>query len=233
MLVEYSSVPDVRLVSHLGNDFDVVAAARVSTGVGTGEGEVGEGQGLINYLMKHRHGTPFEHNQLRFFVDAPIFVWREWHRHRIGVSYNEESGRYKVLRPKFYIPNPDRPAFQVENWVPSRPKFDVGDLGNVVETMKKAYQVSYEAYLTLLEARIDPGLARDVLPVGIYSRCWVTFNLRSAFHFLSLRRFDPTAKFISYPLWEIQQCAVAVESEIARLFPLCYQAFVANGRVAP
>jgi thymidylate synthase (FAD) len=100
----------VRLVQKMGGDHMVVAAAKVSTSgdeaMAYAEPEHGQAAGLINYLMAHRHGTPFEHAAMTFFVHAPIFVWREWHRHRIGFSYNEESARYKQLKPVFWVPPP-------------------------------------------------------------------------------------------------------------------------------
>src|SRR4051794_40956436 len=112
--IELRSDITVRLISSSGGDHSIVAAARVST---SGEdalqyadpARAEESAGLIRYLMKHRHGTPFEHSSLTFFVHAPILVWREWHRHRIGFSYNEESGRYKTLDPVFYLPERERP----------------------------------------------------------------------------------------------------------------------------
>lgn len=118
----------VRLIEKMGGDHSVVAAAKVSV---CGEdalkfsdpASAETNAALINYLVKMRHGTPFEHSAVTFFVHAPIFVWREWHRHRIGFSYNEESGRYKQLDPVFYIPGPDRPMMKVEGWKPGRPKF--------------------------------------------------------------------------------------------------------------
>src|SRR5437868_3108295 len=111
----------------MGSDAILAAAAWVSTSAEEGLHRAAEKPddvvGVINYLIKHRHGTPFEHSALTVFVDAPIFVWREWHRHRVGFSYNEESGRYKQLRPKFYLPDRQRPMMKVDGWKPGRPKF--------------------------------------------------------------------------------------------------------------
>lgn len=249
----------VNLVQHMGSDAMVVAAAQVSTKGQEAEKYATEEAkyGLINYLMKHRHGTPFEHGAMTFFVHAPIFVWREWHRHRIGFSYNEESGRYKVLEPVFYIPPDDRPLFKVDDWKPGRPKFltieeydDIADpdmiglkgidydggndkLEQLKQNLMTSYESAYKAYLDNLELGIDPGLARDCLPTGIYSSCWVTANPRSIMAFLSLRTHDPEAKFVSYPLYEIEQAARQVEAIFSELWPLTYKAFCENGRVAP
>lgn len=236
----FTSEITVDLVQQMGGDHMVVHAARVSTKGGIcreGAGESSEQFGLINYLMKHRHGTPFEHGAITLFVHAPIFVWREWHRHRIGFSYNEESGRYKQLEPVFYLPPRDRPMVKVEGWKPGRPKFLHCDSDEVYAelcaNLKESYRLAYEIYEQNLALGIDPGLARDCLPVGIYSACWVTCNPRSLMAFLSLRTHEPTARAVSYPLHEIEVAARKVEQHFAERWPLTYRAFVENGRVAP
>jgi len=231
----------VRLVQKMGGDHMVVAAARVST---SGEDALAcaslpadEQAGLISYLMKHRHGTPFEHSAITFFVHAPIFVWREWHRHRIGHSFNEESARYKTLDPVFYLPDPDRPMMKVDGWRPGRPKFlpcaDDATHDALCTNLRDSYELAYTNYLKNLALGIDPGLARDCLPVGIYSSCWVTVNPRSVMAFLSLRRHVPEAKYVSYPLYEIDVAAWCVEVMFADNWPITYRAFVEHGRVAP
>lgn len=237
----FKSDIDVKLIQKMGGDHMVVAAARVST-----EGEAAqqyadpehsqENAGLINYLMKHRHGTPFEHAAMTFYVHAPIFVWREWHRHRIGFSYNEESARYKTLEPVFYVPGQDRPMMKVEGWKPGRPKFLPCDMKvylSVVDNLMESYELAYRNYLKNLDLGIDPGLARDCLPVGIYSGCWVTCNPRSLMAFLSLRTHEPDASAVSYPLHEIELAARACESMLAEGWPITHHAFCQNGRVAP
>lgn len=242
MTITLKSDIDVSLVQHVGGDHMIVAAAKVSTN-GTDAAALAEeanaegNAGLINYLIKHRHGSPFEHGLMTFFVHAPIFVWREWQRHRIAWSYNEESGRYKQLEPVFYIPKRDRPMMKVDGWKPGRPKFtrceDDAVYEKLVDNLTLSYEVGYRRYLNNLALGIDPGLARDCLPVGIYSGCWVTCNPRSMMAFLSLRTHEPEATFVSYPLWEIDVAARKLEEEFARLYPLTHQAFIANGRVAP
>lgn len=242
----------VRPIQSMGGDHMVVAAAKVSTDGGAAfelsHPENDETNfGLINYLMKHRHGTPFEHSAMTFFVHAPIFVWREWHRHRIGFSYNEESARYKTLDPVFYIPERARPMFKVDDWKPGRPKFmtikeydeSSGESDGMVKyaellsNLKYSYMIGYDCYEKNLALGIDPGLARDCLPVGIYSSCWVTCNPRSLMAFLSLRTHNPDAAFVSYPLYEIEVAAEAVEQILKEGWPLTHEAFVANGRVGP
>lgn len=240
--MKFKSTVDVTQVQSMGGDHMVVAAAKVAT---TGTDAMAfasvasdDNFGLINYLMKHRHGTPFEHGAVTFFVHAPIFVWREWHRHRIGFSYNEESGRYKQLEPCFYLPDRERPMMKVDGWKPGRPKFlrceDDRVYLELRQNLRESYQHSYRAYEANLALNVDPGLARDCLPVGIYSGCWVTCNPRSLMAFLSLRTCEPeAAKFVSYPLWEIELAARACEKMFAEAYPLTYRAWQENGRVAP
>lgn len=241
MQIELKSDVDVRLIDKMGGDARIASAAWVATSAEDGlrrvEESPGDVPGVINYLIKHRHGTPFEHSTLQFFVRAPIFVWREWHRHRIGFSYNEESARYKTLDPVFYVPDRERPMMKVDGWKPGRPKFtrceDDQLFATVAADMEAGYRVEYDRYLRQLDRRIDPGLARDCLPVGIYSSCWVTCNPRSLMAFLSLRVHDESATFVSYPLWEIELAARACERVFAEGWPLTHAAFINNGRVAP
>lgn len=238
--------PEVKRIQSMGGDSMVVAAALVSTN-GTQAHELSfagkycspeKQYGLINYLMKHRHGTPFEHSGITFFVHTPIFVWREWMRHRIGFSYNEESGRYKQLEPIFYIPPRGRPMMKpAEDWKPGRPKFlpctDDALYHNFVHRKIKQYESAYQSYEQSLKEGFDPGLARIDLPVGIFSGCYVTCNPRSCMAFLSLRTHDESAKFVSYPLYEIEVAARLVEDIFSQGWPLTYKAFCENGRVGP
>lgn len=249
--IQFKSSVDVQIVQSMGGDHMAVAAAKVCTSGcaatayadGTALNEKGEpwtdkdSAGLIGYLMKHRHGTPFEHSAMTFYVHAPIFVWREWHRHRIGFSYNEESGRYKQLEPVFYLPDRERPMMKVEGWKPGRPKFlrcdDDCNYEGFISRTANAYRVAYEVYEESLACGFDPGLARDCLPVGIYSGCWVTCNPRSLMAFLSLRTHDPEAAAVSYPLHEIELAARACEAMFAKGWPITYAAFCQHGRVSP
>lgn len=235
------STVDVRRIQAMGGDHMVIAAAKVSTDGAAAEAlasmPADEKYGLIKYLMTFRHGTPFEHSALTMFVHAPIFVWREWHRHRIGFSYNEESARYKQLEPVFYVPARDRPMMKVDGWKPGRPRFafceDDTVYDKLVNNLKNSYAVAYQAYEENLALGIDPGLARDCLPVGTYSSCWVTCNPRSLMAFLSLRTHNADAKFVSYPLHEIELAAATAEQILAEGWPHTYKAFVDCGRVGP
>jgi thymidylate synthase (FAD) len=239
-MITFKQTIDVSLIQSVGNDSMICAAAKVSTSGEEARNLVDKEAnfGLINYLMKYRHGTPFEHGCMTFFVKAPIFVWREWHRHRIGFSYSEESGRYKELEPVFYMPPRERPMFKVDGWKPGRPKFT--EISSVKEdesydvlcrNLASSYELAYKSYIDNLALGVDPGLARDCLPVGIFSSCWVTCNPRSMMSFLSLRTHRMDAKFVSYPLYEIEVAADKLEKIFSELYPLAYRAFCENGRV--
>jgi thymidylate synthase (FAD) len=240
--MQFKSDIDVSVIQSMGGDHMVVAAAKVSvSGVAAATfadpALASDNTGLIDYLMRHRHGTPFEHSAVTFFVRAPVFVWREWHRHRIGFSYNEESGRYKQLEPVFYLPDRERPMMKVDGWKPGRPKFtrceDQRTYEALCHNLRASYAFAYTAYEKNLALGVDPGLARDCLPVGIYSGCWVTCNPRSLMAFLSLRVHEPDAKFVSYPLWEIDLAARACEQALESGWPLTHEAFTRHGRVSP
>ncbi|MEU4578547.1 FAD-dependent thymidylate synthase [Nonomuraea sp. ATR24] len=228
----------VELVKHSASDTDVLWAARVST---AGEQSLAElekdperSKGLINYLMRDRHGSPFEHNSMTFFVSAPIFVFREFQRHRVGWSYNEESGRYRELQPSFYVPGEDRKL--VQEGKPGRYVFVDGTAEQhklVTQRMEESYRQSYAAYEEMLEAGIAREVARAVLPVGLFSTMYATCNARSLMHFLSLRTQHEQARVKSFPQREIEMVAERMEAVWAELMPLTHAAFVANGRVAP
>jgi len=234
--LEFKSEPEVDLIDYMGGDRSIVLAARVSV-VGLDDADADyddeEYAGLINYLMAHRHGTPFEHNSLTLRVSAPIFVFREWHRHRVQ-SFNEQSGRYSQLEPVFHVPARDRPLVNVGT--SARPRMALGTQEQYeaqVSRMMRAYELAYEAYLQALDEGVAKEVAREVLPVAIYSSMYVTANLRAWFSFLSLRVYDGDAAYVSYPQYEIEQAARKIEVILEELFPLAYGAFIRNRRVAP
>jgi thymidylate synthase (FAD) len=190
-------------------------------------------KGLINYLMRDRHGSPFEHNSMTFYVQAPIFVFREFQRHRIA-SYNEESGRYKELDPVFYVPAPERNLNQVGK--PGAYDFLPGTAEQVAlvqQESRKASTESYESYQRMLEAGVAREVARIVLPLNIYSSMYVTMNSRALMNFLSLRTKREGTHFPSYPQREIEMCAEKMEDFWKALMPYTYEAFNQHGRVAP
>jgi thymidylate synthase (FAD) len=226
----------VVLMQSMGTDAAIVAAAKVSTqGAASAESFDKEaGAGLINFLMKNRHGTPFEHNAMTFLISAPIFVFREFHRHRIGWSYNEESGRYKQLDPVFYVPASDRNLVQVGK--PGAYEFVPGSYvqwSEQAERMSDQYAATYAAYEEALADGVAREIARCVLSVAIYSSMYATCNARSLMAFLSLRTKHPESTFPSFPQREIEMVAEGMEDEFARLFPLTHGSFCANGRVCP
>ncbi|WP_221360024.1 FAD-dependent thymidylate synthase [Streptomyces beigongshangae] len=235
---DFRSDVTVELVKHSASDSDVLFAARVST---LGEQSLEELQkdperskGLINYLMRDRHGSPFEHNSMTFLISAPIFVFREFMRHRVGWSYNEESGRYRELQPVFYVPGASRKL--VQEGRPGKYVFVEGteaQLELVNRTMEDAYRQAYEAYREMLAAGVAREVARAVLPVGLFSSMYATCNARSLMHFLGLRTQHEQAKVPSFPQREIEMVGERMEAEWARLMPLTYAAFNTNGRVAP
>src|SRR3954451_14294427 len=189
----------VELVRASAQDADVVFAARVST---QGEQSLDQldadpirSKGLINYLMRDRHGSPFETNSMTFYVQAPIFVFREFMRHRIA-SYNEESGRYRELRPVFYVPGPQRRLQQQGK--PGHYEFVEGtpeQLELVQSQTRLVCEQAYAAYQRMLAAGVAREVARIVLPVTIYSSMYVTMNARSLMNFLSLRTAREGARF--------------------------------------
>ena len=227
----------VELVKSSASDADVIWAARVSTAGETTLEKVGESSdrdaGLINYLARERHGSPFEHTSMTFFVSAPIFVFREFMRHRIA-SYNEESGRYRELRPVFYIPNKDRKLVQVGKtgaytFVDGSPE----QLEITVNAIKETCIVAYENYQKILASGVAREVARAVLPVTLYSSMYVTMNARALMNFLSLRTSSPGSHFPSYPQREIEMVAEKMEKHFAQLMPMTYEAFQKSGRIAP
>ncbi|GHH52438.1 FAD-dependent thymidylate synthase [Streptomyces sp. CA-294286] len=234
----FRSEVTVELVKHAAQDSDVLWAARVST---AGEQSLDEltkdperSKGLINYLMRDRHGSPFEHNSMTFFISAPIFVFREFMRHRVGWSYNEESGRYRRLDPVFYVPGADRKL--VQEGRPGKYVFVEGTEAQQELTsrvMEDSYRQSYEAYQEMLAAGVAREVARATLPVGLYSSMYATCNARSLMHFLGLRTQHELAKVPSFPQREIEMVGEQMESHWAQLMPLTHAAFNKNGRVAP
>lgn len=235
---EFRDDVTVELVKHSAADTDVLWAARVST---AGEQSIDEihkdperSKGLINFLMRDRHGTPFEHNSMTFLISAPIFVFREFHRHRAGWSYNEASGRYMELRPVFYVPGADRKL--VQQGRPGRYEYVPGSQEQhkvAGEAMRDSYRQAYRAYEEMLDAGIAREVARSVLPVGLYSSMYATCNARALMHFISLRRRHEGNSVPTFPQREIEMVAERLEAHWAELMPLTHAAFERSGRIAP
>ena len=215
----------VRLDDAMADDLSVVNSARVSFGRRVTEMADAD-RGLIRFLMRERHGTPFEHNSFRFHVRCPIFVAREWFRHRVG-SFNEFSMRYARATDEFYVPDPKDVRTQVGK--PGSYSFEpVSDelAERTREEFAAAYESAYETYERLVEEGVARELARCVLPVGAYTEFYWTVNARSLMNFVSLRAAETAQR-------EIRRYADACERFFAERMPITYDAFVANGRVAP
>jgi thymidylate synthase (FAD) len=228
----------VQTVKHNAKDADVIWAARVSTigarSLDDVDADPEASQGLINYLMRDRHGSPFEHTSMTFYIETPIFVVREFVRHRVGWSYNETSGRYRELEPVFYTPPPERPLVQVGRpgrytFVDGHPRQHAAATTHIMEACDEAW----ERYQAMLAAGVAREVARTVLPVGTYTSLYATCNARSLMHFLSLRTEDDRAAVPSSPQWEIARMAGQMEAEFSRLMPLTHDAWNRHGRVAP
>jgi thymidylate synthase (FAD) len=215
----------VRLDGAMADDLSVANSARVSFGRRKEELDDSD-RGLIRFLMRERHGTPFEHNAFRFHVRCPIFVAREWFRHRVG-SFNEFSMRYARATDDFYVPEPDDVRTQVGK--PGAYSFEPVDPELAEETrerLREVYESAYATYEDLVERGVARELARAVLPVGAYTEFFWTVNARSLMNFLSLRAAEAAQR-------EIRLYAEACETFLAARMPVTYEAFVANGRTAP
>lgn len=216
----------VRLDGYMADDISVVNSARVSFGKRITELSEAD-EKLINYLMREQHGTPFEHNSIRFHIKAPIFVAREWFRHRIGWSYNEFSARYTKMEPEAFLP--DEMDFRTQHGNPGRYIFEPLDVELAVEAQEvvtQSYKESYASYAALLDIGVAKELARMVLPVGMFTEFYATCNARSLMHFIALRGADTAQK-------EIRDYSDALEQILSTLMPITYDAWRKNGRVAP
>ena len=209
----------VRVVDYMGDDAAVVQAARVSYGRGTKR--VHEDAGLIRYLLRHRHTTPFEMCEIKYHVKLPIFVARQWIRHRTA-NVNEYSARYSVLDREFYVPRPEHLAVQSTQNRQGRGEVLAGEQAERVlrllrEDAERAY-ADYEAMLNLEGGGLARELARMNLPLNIYTQWYWKIDLLNLMHFLSLRA-DPHAQY------EIRVYADAMLETVKRWVPTTYRAF--------
>lgn len=233
----------VEHVGGFGGDWLIADAARVSAkhteGQGTREPTEAD-EKLISNLVKLRHGGPFQHGSLTFYVEAPIFVFREWRTHKIlmaqttdDMGYSEASARYRPLRGEFWIPAASRPLVKAEGYKAMRPTalVPLGDeYRQVLADMTDAYEYVWRAYEAMLRFDVLPEVARAVLPVGIYSTMYVTCNPRSLMHFCSLRVNSDDSAVRSYPQAEIEVAARGLEKVFEAGWPITYAAWVDNGR---
>ena len=206
----------VYLVDYMGNDQSIEQAARVSYGSGTRK--VNETKGLIRYLMRHEHTTPFEMVELKFHAKMPIFVARQWVRHRTA-SINEYSGRYSILDKEFYIPEPEVIAHQSKSNKQGRGEvMDAEKAEAVRQILIQDAVVSYDHYKKFADDGVAKELARIGLSVDFYTQWYWKCNLHNLFHFLKLR-MDPHAQ------WEIRQYANAMAEITKDVAPIAYEAF--------
>jgi thymidylate synthase (FAD) len=219
----------VRVIDYMGDDAAVVQAARVSYGKGTRK--VSEDRGLIQYLLRHRHTTPFEMCEIKYHVKLPIFVARQWIRHRTA-NVNEYSARYSILDREFYLPEPDQLAAQSASNRQGRGALLEGkEAQRVLDLLREDAVRSYDHYEVMLNertdgSRIDPGreglareLARMNLTLGFYTQWYWKTDLHNLLHFLALRA-DPHAQY------EIRVYAEAMIDTVRRWVPLVHEAFL-------
>lgn len=219
----------VRLIDYMGDDSAIVQAARVSYGKGTKK--INEDKGLINYLMRHWHTTPFEMCEIKLHVKLPIFIARQWIRHRTA-NVNEYSARYSILDKEFYIPAPENLAMQSSTNRQGRGGVLQGEeAARVLEILKNDSEQSYKHYMEMLNLNeetnevLDPnraGLTRELarmnLPVNYYTQWYWKVDLNNLLHFLRLRA-DAHAQF------EIREYANAIISILEKWLPLTFEAF--------
>ena len=232
--ITFRSDMTVDLIDSMGSDDSVIRSAKVSTMTDTTVDDMSTAgkEKFIDFLVANRHSSPTEHVIFTFRIEAPIFVWREFMRHRMA-SYNEESGRYTELKPVFYVPGADRNLVQVGK--PGEYVFTQGDytqLRSTTLTLEDTSVSTYDEYRYLLDRGIAREVARMVLPLNIYSTAYVTMNLRSLTNFLSLRRNVEGQTYPSFPQREIEMVAEQMEDHADGIVPITLDAFRRNGRVA-
>lgn len=233
--IVFRSDMTVELTDYMGGDESIATFARVSSG---STGDEFSNKGLIRMLMRDRHGSPFEAPVLQFRIECPIFVAREFFRHRIA-SYNEVSGRYRELEPVFYVPGPERPLRQ--SGKPGAYTFELGSENqhdSVTEMHREIATTAWGMYKSMLGHSYDcPPIAREVarnvLPLSIYTGFYVNFNLRSLMNFLSLRWMHPESTTPTMPLYEIALVAQQMDAHAQTVAPVAMAAFSEFGRTAP
>lgn len=208
-------ISSVELVQHVGDDSGIAAAARVSLANDLKVRPDEDNYKLIKYLLKHEHGTPLEHNLLTLRVTAPLYVIQEMLRHRIGVSFNQESARYIQVLNRAYVPQQFRG--QSKSNRQASVVVDTIDQSLVADLYTKQVNEAYKVYEELLAKGVCREQARGVLPHCTYSSLYMTFNLRSLLHFLELRLGEGAQ-------WEIRKYAEVFKQIAEPLFPLTFRA---------
>lgn len=207
----------VRLIDYMGSDSRIVQTARVSYGKGTKSAR--KDAGLIDYLMRHRHTSPFEHVVFEFHCKMPIFVARQWIRHRTA-RLNEISGRYSVMESEFYLPEESQIKRQSRDNKQGRAGGEVPPAlrSRVLEILKEDQSSAYRNYEELLDDDIARELARINLPLSLYTQWYWQMDLHNLFHFLSLR-------MDSHAQWEIQEYARVIAKYVRAVCPMAYASF--------
>ncbi len=217
----------VRVVDYMGDDASVVQAARVSYGQGTRRAR--DDENLIRYLLRHRHSTPFEMCEIKFHVKLPVFVARQWIRHRTA-NVNEYSARYSILEDEFYLPRPEDVAAQSKRNAQGRgAAVSREQADDAIERIRQGARRAYTDYETLLNERdgdsVDPDragvareLARVALPLGVYTQWYWKIDLHNLLHFVELRSGE-------HAQYEIRAYADAIGSLLAAWVPMVWRAF--------
>lgn len=207
----------VRLVDYMGGDARIVQTARVSYGEGTKT--VREDAGLIDYLLRHQHTSPFEHVVLELHCKMPVFVARQWIRHRTA-RLNEISGRYSVMKDEFYVPRPEQISLQSENNKQGRSTAEVPPelQQKVINLLRRDQGSAYASYEELINDGLARELARINLPVSLYTQWYWQMDLHNLLHFIRLRAD-------SHAQWEIQQYARAIGQIARAVAPMAYDSF--------
>ena len=212
----------VHLVDHMGSDLSVVNAARVSFGKQKETFEDGDAK-LIAYLAEHEHTSPFRHTALTLHVKAPIFVFRQWMKHRIGSEFNEISGRYvEFPEDEFFVPKVFRRQAKV-NKQGSEGSIDQADHARALASYLESCRGAVAHYKELLSLGVCREQARCVLPVALYSEVYWTVSLQAVAHFIRLRTD-------SHAQWEIQQYAAAVRQVVEPIYPVGLKALLASSK---
>lgn len=207
----------VRLIDYMGNDNAIVQAARVSYGEGTKQ--VSQDRGLIRYLMRHSHTTPFEMVEFKFHIKLPIFVARQWIRHRTA-NVNEYSGRYSIMKEEFYVPDTEqvRPQSLVNKQGRSEERLPDEQAQRVVEIFENAHKRAYADYEEMLGYDLAREIARNSLPLSLYTEWYWKIDLHNLFHFLRLR-LDAHAQY------EIRVYSQAIAALVQDIVPFAWEAF--------
>ncbi|WFW29928.1 MAG: FAD-dependent thymidylate synthase [Wolbachia endosymbiont of Menacanthus eurysternus] len=207
----------IRIIDYMGSDNAIVQAARVSYGKGTKQ--ISQDEALIRYLMRHNHTTPFEMCEIKFHVKLPIFIARQWIRHRTA-NVNEYSTRYSILDNEFYIPKPERIAKQSDsNKQGSGEVFDLSFSKEIINSLIKDSNLVYSHYKRFIQQKLAKEISRTNLMLNYYTQFYWKIDLHNLLHFLKLR----VNKHAQY---EIRVYAEVMLDIVKKWVPITYKAFV-------